>query len=478
MSERSGADDAGLAAAGTGEAPLGARIPDRAALAIFLLMVLVIFADLLLGSEGIVASHKIGDTAKYFVFARQFGFDELGQGNLALWNPHLFSGTPFVGVFQPSMLYPLNFFYLFLPLPLAINLEITLHILLLGITTFWWTRGRGLSAAAALTSACVAAFGATVSLRVLAGQLTVLDTYAWVPLLLLCIDQLSRRVSLGWTLVAGGATSMILLAGHPPTVFMVAISLALYCVPALVACSRPARFLMSLGVMGLSAAMLAGIQLATGYEVSQESIRKGGMPFDFVTSFSLPPENLLTLGIPYLFGDASPRQVSYFGRWWYWDDTAFVGLTALALAFVGGVWARGAGRKTALGLGALLTVIALGRYTPLYSFLYHLVPGFDLVRSPSKFMFFASLFIALLAGMGVDSTGSKAAEIPGGADRSTESCSMAETTRRRGALPLIARLLASVPPPVKITWRGWAPTNAATRSRAASISWRAARPAA
>ena len=67
---------------------------------------------------------------------------------------------------------------------------------------------------------------------------------------------------------------------------------------------------------------------------------------------------------------------------------------------------------------------------------------------------------------------------------STDGCSIAETSsaskRRRVAADLqrgvSASTFASVPPEVKITLRGSAPTSAATCSRASSISARAARP--
>src|SRR5207249_3761092 len=45
---------------------------------------------------------------------------------------------------------------------------------------------------------------------------------------------------------------------------------------------------------------------------------------------------------------------------------------------------------------------ALGVHTPLFKVLYYCVPGFDKFRGTSKFNFLASLFVALLAGIGLD----------------------------------------------------------------------------
>ncbi len=90
------------------------------------------------------------------------------------------------------------------------------------------------------------------------------------------------------------------------------------------------------------------------------------------------------------------------------------------------------------------------------------------------------------------STGSRTISAPAcsaiqNAGSSTAWCSTADTTmrRRRGSVvrrpqnrPLTARLSASVPPAVKTTSLGRAPSAAATDSRASSTVRRAARPAA
>ena len=61
-------------------------------------------------------------------------------------------------------------------------------------------------------------------------------------------------------------------------------------------------------------------------------------------------------------------------------------------------------KRTWIPIAALLIVLllALGVHTPLYQVLYEFVPGFNKFRSVSKFIFTASLFLALLAAMGFD----------------------------------------------------------------------------
>jgi len=369
-----------------------------AALSGFALLACIALGQVLLAEpEAIVSSHK-GDTARYIYWARHFGAQEIRQGNLPLWNPHLFSGTPFVGSFQTAVLYPLSAFGLFLPTGTALGLEFGLHLFLAGAFAFAWTRGLGLGALGAFYAGAVLMLGAPFLLRVVAGQLTVIGALAWCPLLLLAIDRICRRPRLGACLLGAFATSMMILAGHPPSVVSTGLVAALYAAARWLQSPERTRAALLLAAVVFAPLLLTAVQLWTGLEAALESVRQGGVSYDYATSFSFPPEALVTLVAPSFFG--SPEL--YWGRWFYWDASAFLGITTLVLAALG---VRGADRETRrllVGLALLLLLLSLGRYTPVYRLLYHGVPGFDHVRAPSKFLFHAALFTAALAGIGVE----------------------------------------------------------------------------
>jgi hypothetical protein len=362
----------------------------------------VVLGGLLFEPGATAPSHPWGDTARYLSAARQFTVDQLLQGSIPLWNPHTFSGAPFVGVFQSSMFYPLNWHYLVLPLSVAVTLEFSLHLFLLGIFTFSWLRGNDLRPLGAGFAALVVVFGATSFLRVTAGQLTVLDTMAWTPLLLLCVDQLTQRSTMGWCLAAIGGTSMMVLAGHPPTVYMAGVAIGLYCIPRLLNSPVRTRAAAALAFVPIAAFFLSAVQLWTGLDLATEGVRQSGTSFEFATSYSFPPENLLTLLVPDAFGSVGLNHVNNWGRWYYWDTSAYLGVIALFFAVHGAIFGTGRMHSTCLLLCGVLFVLALGRYTPAYAILYHGVPGFELFRAPSKFLFFAALYAAPLVALGVE----------------------------------------------------------------------------
>ncbi len=82
---------------------------------VFLTFTVAMFADVLLSPDGYILSGGGDDIAGFFLHWYRFGFDALRHGDLVLWNPHLFSGTPYFGALQTSLLYPPNWLCMVLP---------------------------------------------------------------------------------------------------------------------------------------------------------------------------------------------------------------------------------------------------------------------------------------------------------------------------------------------------------------------------
>jgi hypothetical protein len=370
---------------------------DVAVIACLLLLVLAMFGDLLLDRDRIV-SHPSGDVFRFFLPYRAFGYRELAAGNLPLWNPHLFSGTPFVGAFQSAMFYPPNLIHLLVPTATAVDVEIVFSVFILGALTYAWARGRRLDPVSAGVAATLLMFSGPFALRVMMGQLTLLAALAWTPLLLLAVDRIVERPSLGWCLGGILAGTMQILAGYPGAVLTEVVAAAAYVGLGFLRARSPARVVATIAVVIAAPLLLAAVQLFPGMETAAESARAGGGSFEQATQYSFPPENLLTLFSPAFFGDLI--HLPYWGRALFGTASLFLGVGGLALAIVGVT--RG-GRYERWHLAApavLLIVLALGHHTPLYRLLYTWVPGFALIRSPSKFLFFPAMLIAMLAGHG------------------------------------------------------------------------------
>ncbi len=380
-----------------------ARLKTAGALLTLALLCAALFGPVLL-DHGRALSHLSGDTSQFFFAMRDFAASEIRAGRLPLWNPYLMSGTPFVGNFQSAIFYPPNALYLVLPVADAADVDYALHTFLAGAFMFLWARRRGITRRGALLAGTIAMFGSPFFLRMLGGQLTMVDAMAWAPLLFLAIEMTldaarDRAPLLGPVLLGAAATAMQMLAGHPQTVFITGVTATMYCTLRFPGASNRIRATLALSALALWGTLLSAIQLLPGIHTMTESVRTGGISDDFATTFSFPPENLLTLLAPTFFGDRV--YYPYWGQWASWDAVLFFGVTGATLATYGARYAPARQRAYAPFLVFLIVLLAMGRYSPVYG-VFAAIPIFDVLRGVSKFLFAGTLFAALLAGMGHD----------------------------------------------------------------------------
>ena len=368
--------------------------------AVFLLGLTVAALGPTLFSRELVFSDARLDIALQFIHWRKFGFDELRAGRLALWNPHIYGGAPFFGGFQSALLYPPNWLFLCLPLAMAINLGIGLHVFLAGFGMFLWTRERGLHPLAALFGGVLFMFSGPFFPHIYAGHLPNLCTMAWGPFVFLAIDGWLRHRTPGWLLLGAASVAMQILAGHPQYVFYTGVAAGLYCVGQLAVAPRRFRAAAGLAALALAGAALSAVQLFEGFHAAGESVRNHGTDRTFAALFSLPPENLVTLLTPYFFGNLTTA--AYWGRWFLWEMCLFCGVTGLVMAGYGLTKAARFRVWSCAVVALILLVLALGSYTPLFPWLYQYAPGFGRFRGWSKFSYAAMLLLVVVAATGFD----------------------------------------------------------------------------
>ncbi len=367
------------------------------ACALLLAVVLAMFGDVLVTDR--ILSKDSEDLSDIFLHWHQFGFRELASGNLPLWNPHIYSGAPYFGSFQPGLLYPPNWLGLVLAPAAAINLGIALHFFLAGLWTYLWTARRGLHPAACLLAAIIFMLCGAHFLQLYRGHVPTLRTVIWAPLVLLAIDGWLETRRARWVLLGMAAVALQTLAGLVQQTFYTALIAGLYATLCSIRSGDRIRFL--LGVIGMYAggAALAAVQILAGLDAVSEGVR-GRLAYDLARSFAFPPENLLTLVLPGVFGDMVSEP--YFGRWTLSEMSLFIGCGATLLALHGAVTDSRARRRFSVSMTLIVLALAFGYYTPLFRLLYDYVPGFASFRGTTKFTFLASLFLAMLAAAGFD----------------------------------------------------------------------------
>jgi hypothetical protein len=371
-------------------------------------LALCLFGDCLVVS-GRVPAEIDSDLRCQYLPWRQFAFDQIRSGHFPLWNPYQFSGTPFFGDPQSAMLYPPNWLNLVLSPPVAASWLMAGHFFLAAYFTGLWARRRGLSLLPCLLAGTLYGCCGTITTNIRAGHLPLLCSAARTPLLFICVDGLFDEVRMRawpwilhrawrWILLGSAVVAMLATDGFPQFAYDSALAVALYALLNLRGSSNRLRSIAALVCMYALGAALAGAQLLASAQVASESVRAGGLSIAEAGTFALPPENLLTLLVPGVFGDRV--HLAYYGRWYWWEACIFIGPAAVLLAVFGAAQRK---RQSIVAITMIVVtlLVALGPATPLFTLLYHALPAFGDFRAPGRFALVAELFIALLAGEGL-----------------------------------------------------------------------------
>ena len=420
---------------------------------LLLLFVLVLFGHLLFTNR-VLAS---GDILLYFTPYRDYAAAAFRTGQIPLWNPYSFMGVPFLANPQAAVLYPLHWPLSWFPVTKQIYWSAAIHAWILGFGgymlmrrwqrsalyanqsqnprlstkgmkrhegenffaylrgSFWQNYGFHFarSIAGLTTGAILAGSGFYGGLI---GHINQMNAAAWLPWLMVGLVDIRRPIPQSRIYLRaagfGFCVAMMLLAGHTQTAYINLFGIGVWIIwpwrERIIGRFSAATMFPILKPMGLRllifmvgsllGALMAAAQLFPTLELSQLGLRSGGLTYGEASSFSLRPLKLLWTLLPsyglvdlgVIFGPA------------YSEFVAYIGLFGLLLALLG-LWKGGGAARCGGFLFALLgLLLALGRWNPIYFVLYYLVPGFDLFRTPARWMMLYTLGVALLAGTGVD----------------------------------------------------------------------------
>ncbi len=333
-------------------------------------------------------------------------------GHLPQWNPYLFGGMPFIGSMNGDIFYPPSVLLRLIARPdVAVTALFVIHEFLAGLFAYVFLRALGMGFAGALVAGLAYMMGGPIASYVSPGHDGKLFVSALFPLM-------------GWALVRGMRDSrawawpaLALIVGfgiltpHPQLMQYalvgagaVAVYLAFWGSEGLVdrSAERPVmmrRLGLALVAIGLGLA-IGGIQFAPVLEYVKFSPRAGGGVggYDFSSSYSFPPEELLGTYVPEFFGILD----NYWGRTGIHFQSDYLGAAVLALVGASFFSRRRGERWFWIVLGVVTLLWSLGGYTPFFHLIYALVPGTKFFRAPATMFFLTAFAVAALAGQGTD----------------------------------------------------------------------------
>ncbi len=315
------------------------------------------------------------------------------QGQVPLWNPYIYAGTPLAASQEGSTFYPLNIvLWLTMPPSLAMGYSVLVHLALTGVAMFTFLRSLPLHPAAALLGGLTLQFGGFAMSHL--GHLVILRALPWIGFGLCCYNRWADSRCRCFLAGIAASVGMLWLSGHPQTILYSTLLVGTY-----FAFGRrvgPRVVLPGLGAAALGVA-LSAIQVLPGLSMwlSREYCTLNECGPEAHGLLSLHPAYLLTLLFP------SIRQGTYA------EMVGYVGVAALLLAGASLLYREEPQRARTRGFFALWAVVALflslGRFVPFLSAWLALVPIYgDLSRVPSRHLLEFGCSMAVLAALGLD----------------------------------------------------------------------------
>ncbi len=389
---------------------------------------------------------------------KKFIVESLRAREIPLWNPYLFAGVPFLAAGQHSALYPFSLLFYLLPTDRAFGYFVALQLAIAALNTYALTRVLGLGRLASAVSAIVYAFSGFMVVSTTFPM--VIATAAWLPAILACIELLLRSKEAGrrilFALLGATLVGFQFLAGHAEfSIYILIISgfFALWRAATLflrwkhadnlpdntaaLYAKRMGARLCLLAAMVLVGVAIGSIQLIPLYELVQQNFRSGSVSFQDVVGWAYPKYQVIAFLMPDFFGNPThhsyldvfdltnhpaPTGTIFWGKENYVEAGSYVGILPLALALIAVVagfrclitrrrsapgapdarsewpFAWSTWLFAALALLSLLFVFG----TPLYALLFYLVPGFNQLHTPFRWVFPYTLSMAVLAGIGTE----------------------------------------------------------------------------
>ncbi len=364
---------------------------------------------------------------------KTFIVQALREGQIPLWNPYLFAGVPFLAAGQHSALYPFSVLFYVLPITRAYGWFTVLHLFLAALFMHVFMRTLGAGRLGSTVSAVTYAFCGFMVVSV--DFPMVLAAVSWLPFVLTMTELMIRTQETHRTAVRsipymlGGALALGIqfLAGHAEMSYYVLMVLAFYSACRLGMLWWRTRDTKRIAVLILIVACMTGlgvglgaVQLLPFLELARLNFRQGSATYQEIIGWAYPVRQVVTFLIPDFFGN--PSHHGYFDlltrRWapitrnaygesintifWgiknYVEAGAYVGLLPILLAGVAVLRRRDRYVCIFASLAAIGFALSFG--IPLYSLLYHLLPGYSQLHTPFRWIFPYSLSMAVLAGLG------------------------------------------------------------------------------
>ena len=332
------------------------------------------------------------------------------ENEFPLWQPWIFSGMPTADAFTfiSSLYFPNYILNLF---SVSSNLTQLIHLFFAGIGSYLLLRFIGLSRLSAFMGGSAFMLTPFMITMIVFGHGSQVMTAAYIPWIMMLCMKLFRNPDLINMGILAILMGFQLQRAHVQIAYYTWMLMGAYVFISFILDFKEndnrKKSLLNLGAFTISAILAIGIALviySPSLEYTPFSVRgggaDGGTDYNYATSWSFSPKELLTFFIPSALG---------FGGQTYWGDMPFtdypnyMGIITFALAFIGFVFKRDRFMWFLFATSLLAIFISFGKnFTFIYDLFYSFFPFFNKFRVPAMILILVQFNTCIMAAIGMD----------------------------------------------------------------------------
>ncbi|MGH9868360.1 MAG: YfhO family protein [Candidatus Polarisedimenticolia bacterium] len=342
----------------------------------------------------------------------------LASGEIPLWNPWSYMGTPLLANMQSAVFYPINICFWLFEFPSAMRLFLVAHFGIIALVMALMLRTLGCRPVSCATGGLAWAYGGWMLVHIEFPNK--LSAAGWLPLIMMGLLTWWRGQPARGLILGAAGVALSTAGGYPQTTHTLVLGAGVlwagWLIRAVATRQRAQiiRAALSYPLVLLVGGLLAGAEIIPFAEVASLSDRATSHDTSLVLQHSLHPVHFLDFVFPHFFG--LPGYEHYWGGilMQYWLGHFYVGLPVILLAAAATLalrrrpddsrripsrrWAVAAG----LGLLVFSVLACLGIYTPFAPLLVSLVPGLDHWRWWSNTGLLIAFALCWLGPLGLD----------------------------------------------------------------------------
>jgi len=321
---------------------------------------------------------------------KNFTIETLKTGQIPLWNPYSFSGTPHLANYQSAVLSPFNLLFFLLPFADAWSLLVLFQPLSAGLFMYLFVRSLKRSQVAGLISSISFMFcGFIVAWMDYA---TLAYAIAFLPLALFCIEKYYELRKIRYLILFSISLPVSFLSGHFQISIYFFITVLIYLIYKSIT-TKNLNASLKLTVFIFFGFLLSLPQLLPSIEFYLQSLRST----IFLKGEAIPWQYISTFIAPDFLGNPVTRN-DWFGHYAEWN--AYVGVLPLMLAVYSIISKKRVQTFFLLTIGIFALLIAFD--TPLLTLLINLHIPVLSTSAASRVIVVYSFIFAAMSAFGLD----------------------------------------------------------------------------